>query len=159
MDFKSTTSRCWSRQSCWCHWESLRRTLRSISQQWTSRNGHRTQNGCRVLRNSWRNIGFEKISGNYCLPRGVPEPCGLPPKFPLDILRANFLRQDGLFPPRMKKERQRPAKVIHFKWGSLPVDALNRQTMRELHAVARREGITIEQVMSKALDWCLTTRL
>ena len=79
--------------------------------------------------------------------------------FPLDILRANFLRQDGLFPSRMKKERQRPAKVIHFKWGSLPVDALNRQTMRELHAVARREGITIEQVMSKALDWCLTTRL
>jgi hypothetical protein len=47
--------------------------------------------------------------------------------------------------------------VIKFTWGSLPVDALNRQTMKELRVIANREGTTIEQVMSKALDWVLAT--
>jgi hypothetical protein len=54
-------------------------------------------------------------------------------------------------------KRQRPAKVINFTWGSLPVDALNRQTMKELQVIADRHGTTIEQVMSKALDWVLGT--
>jgi len=54
------------------------------------------------------------------------------------------------------EEKQR-ADVIRFSWGSLPIDALNRQTMKELQLIARREGTTIEQVMSRALDWCLAT--
>jgi hypothetical protein len=48
-----------------------------------------------------------------------------------------------------------PANVIRFTWGSLPVDALNGQTVRKLRVIAKREGITIEQVISKALDWVL----
>ena len=55
--------------------------------------------------------------------------------------------------PCMTKER--PANVIRFTWGSLPVDALNRQTMEELRVIADRKGTTIEQVMSQALDWVL----
>jgi len=54
-------------------------------------------------------------------------------------------------------KRQQPAKVINFTWGSLPVDALNRRTMKQLHVIAHREGTTIEQVMSEALDWILAT--
>ena len=52
--------------------------------------------------------------------------------------------------PLMKKQA-----VIKFTWGSLPVDALNPQTMQELQLIARRQGTTIEQVMSKALRWVL----
>jgi hypothetical protein len=52
----------------------------------------------------------------------------------------------------MKKQN-----VIKFTWGSLPVDALNRQTMHELRLIASRQGTTIEQVMSKALQWFLAT--
>ena len=47
--------------------------------------------------------------------------------------------------------------VIKFTWGSLPADALNPQTMQELRLIASRRGTTIEQVMSKALDWFLAT--
>jgi type IV secretory pathway VirD2 relaxase len=54
------------------------------------------------------------------------------------------------------EEKQR-AEVIRFSWGSLSVDALNQQTMGELELIARREGTTIEQVISRALDWCLAT--
>jgi hypothetical protein len=50
----------------------------------------------------------------------------------------------------MKKET-----VINFTWGSLPVDALNPETMKALHVIANREGTTIEHVMSKALQWFL----
>ena len=39
--------------------------------------------------------------------------------------------------------------------GSLPVDALNPQTISELQMIASRKGQTIEQVMSEALDWFL----
>ena len=53
----------------------------------------------------------------------------------------------------MKKDRS--ANVISFTWGSLPVDALDQQTMRDLQIIATREGTTIENVMSKALDWTL----
>jgi len=44
-----------------------------------------------------------------------------------------------------------------FTWGALPADALNPQTMRELRVIADRQGTTIEQVMSKALQWSLGT--
>ena len=54
--------------------------------------------------------------------------------------------------PLMKKDRR--TNVITFAWGSLPVDALNRQTMGELQMIAIRKRQTIEQVMSEALD-CL----
>jgi hypothetical protein len=47
--------------------------------------------------------------------------------------------------------------VIKFTWGALPADALNPQTMRELRVIANRQGATIEQVMSKALQWFLVT--
>jgi hypothetical protein len=47
--------------------------------------------------------------------------------------------------------------VIKFTWGSLPIDALKPETMRELRVIANREGATIEQVMSKALHWFLAT--
>jgi len=47
--------------------------------------------------------------------------------------------------------------VIKFTWGALPADALNPQTMRELRVIANRQGATIEQVMSKALQWALGT--
>jgi hypothetical protein len=47
--------------------------------------------------------------------------------------------------------------VMNFTWGSLPVDALNPQTMQELRLIASREETTIEQVMSNALQWFLAT--
>jgi hypothetical protein len=47
--------------------------------------------------------------------------------------------------------------VINFSWGSLPIDALNQQTIRKLQLIADRKAITIEQVISEALDWVLTT--
>jgi hypothetical protein len=47
--------------------------------------------------------------------------------------------------------------VINFSWGSLPLDALNQQTVRKLQLIADRKAITIEQVISEALDWVLTT--
>jgi hypothetical protein len=47
--------------------------------------------------------------------------------------------------------------VINFEWGSLLVDTVNRQTMRELQLIAKREGTMIEHVMSEALDWVLVT--
>jgi hypothetical protein len=55
--------------------------------------------------------------------------------------------------PLMKNGRR--ANVLTFAWGSLPVDALNRQTIRELEMIASRKGQTIEQVMSEALEWAL----
>jgi hypothetical protein len=55
--------------------------------------------------------------------------------------------------PLMKNGRR--ANVLTFAWGSLPVDALNRQTIRELEMIASRKGQTIEQVMSQALEWSL----
>jgi hypothetical protein len=45
--------------------------------------------------------------------------------------------------------------VFSFTWGSLPSDALSSQTMRELQVIAIRERTSLEQVMSKALDWIL----
>jgi hypothetical protein len=57
--------------------------------------------------------------------------------------------------PPMTKDRH--ANIITFTWGSLRVDALNRQTIKELRVIADREGTTIEQVMSDALDWVLRT--
>jgi len=45
--------------------------------------------------------------------------------------------------------------LIKFTWGVLPADALNPQTMRELRVIANRQGTTIEEVMSKALQWAL----
>jgi hypothetical protein len=78
-----------------------------------------------------------------------------PLKFLLDILKINPLRTWlDIVPPRMK--RQSAAKVIKFAWGSLPADALDRQTMTELRVIANRKGRTIEQVMSAALDWVLS---
>jgi len=53
----------------------------------------------------------------------------------------------------MKKKQS----VIKFKWGSLPVDALNEETMSQLRVIAHRRRTTVEQVMSQALDWCLAT--
>jgi hypothetical protein len=47
------------------------------------------------------------------------------------------------------------ANVIRFAWGSLPVDALDRQTMRDLHVIAAQRGITVEEVISEALHWVL----
>jgi hypothetical protein len=55
--------------------------------------------------------------------------------------------------PLMKKDRT--ANEITFAWGSLPVDALNPQTMGELQMIARRKRQTIEQVMPEASDWVL----
>ena len=55
--------------------------------------------------------------------------------------------------PLMK--RYRLANVMTFAGGSLPVDALNPQTISELQMIASRKGQTIEQVMSEALDWFL----
>jgi len=54
----------------------------------------------------------------------------------------------------MKKKQS----VIKFKWGSLPVDALNEETMSQLRVIANRRRTTVEQVMSQALDWCLGTQ-
>ena len=54
----------------------------------------------------------------------------------------------------MKKKQA----VIKFKWGSLPVDALNEETMSQLRVIANRRRTTVEQVMSQALDWCLGTQ-
>jgi hypothetical protein len=54
----------------------------------------------------------------------------------------------------MKKKQS----VINFKWGSLPVDALNEETMSQLRIIANRRRTSIEQVMSQALDWCLGTQ-
>jgi len=48
--------------------------------------------------------------------------------------------------------------VIDFKWGSLPVEALNQKTMRQLRVIANRRRTTIEKVMAQALDWCLGNR-
>ena len=45
--------------------------------------------------------------------------------------------------------------MIRFAWGSLPVDALDRQTMRDLHVIAAQRGITVEEVISEALHWVL----
>jgi hypothetical protein len=45
--------------------------------------------------------------------------------------------------------------VLTFTWGSLPVHALNPQTISELRMVASRKGQTIEQVISEALEWAL----
>jgi hypothetical protein len=45
--------------------------------------------------------------------------------------------------------------VIRFAWGSLPVDALDRQTMTELQVIAAERGITVEEVISEALHWVL----
>ena len=50
-------------------------------------------------------------------------------------------------------EKEAP-KVINFTWGSLPVDALNQQTIKELQVIANQKGTTIEEVMSKALIGC-----
>ena len=58
--------------------------------------------------------------------------------------------------PQGTKKEQQP-KIINFRWGSLPLAALSRQTMRELQLIATREGTTIEQVMSRALDYELAT--
>jgi hypothetical protein len=55
------------------------------------------------------------------------------------------------------EEKQR-ADVINFSWGSLPIDALDQRTLKELQIIADRHGMTIEQVMSQALDWVLGTR-
>jgi len=71
----------------------------------------------------------------------------------LDALRQNFLGTCMHNYPLMKKDRL--TNVITFTWGSLPVDALNPQTMSELQMIASRKGKTIEQVMSEALDWFL----
>jgi hypothetical protein len=54
-------------------------------------------------------------------------------------------------------KEQPSANVFRFTWGSLPADALNGRTIRQLRVIANREGTTIEQVMSKALEWCLAT--
>jgi hypothetical protein len=45
--------------------------------------------------------------------------------------------------------------VIKFAWGSLPVDAIDRQTMTELQVIAAERGITVEEVISEALHWIL----
>src|SRR5512133_1087729 len=71
----------------------------------------------------------------------------------LDAIRRNFLERCMDNYTLMKKERT--ANVVTFAWGSLPVDALNPQTMGELQMIASRKRQTIEQVMSEALDWFL----
>ena len=55
--------------------------------------------------------------------------------------------------PLMKHGRR--ANVLTFAWGSLPVGALDRRTIRELELIASRKSQTIEQVMSEALEWSL----
>jgi hypothetical protein len=35
--------------------------------------------------------------------------------------------------------------VINFTWGSLPVSALNPETMQALRVIANRQGTSIEQ--------------
>lgn len=57
-----------------------------------------------------------------------------------------------LVPPMKNKQS-----LINFKWGSLPVDALNDETMSQLRIIANRRRTTVERVMSQALDWCLGT--
>jgi len=53
-------------------------------------------------------------------------------------------------------KKQSTAKMMRFAWGSLPADALDRQTMTELRLIANRKRTTIETVMSAALDWVLS---
>jgi hypothetical protein len=57
----------------------------------------------------------------------------------------------------LQMQNEPSAKVINFTWGSLPVDSLDRQTVGELQMIASRRGVTVEQVMSNALDWFLAT--
>jgi len=54
--------------------------------------------------------------------------------------------------PPMKKTN-----IMKFSWGSLPTAALDPQTIRQLRVIATRERTSVEQVMSKALDWILAT--
>jgi len=55
-------------------------------------------------------------------------------------------------------KKQPPVNVINFTWGSLPVDALDQQTMKLLRIIADRQGTTIEEVISEALDFVIGRR-
>ena len=59
---------------------------------------------------------------------------------------------------RTRVENQRPANLVKFTLGNIPLDEFDQATIRLLRAVADGEGATMEEIFSDALDWVIAHR-